>query len=329
MKGGTEAFPYRLCQEINANAGTFSTIHFACDSRPVKIIKVTPRSRWDAFVTRTSSTMALNTEAQCLMCCEHPNIITLFTFVESETALYLELEYLPKGDLCRHLMLAGPYGDEDARALASELLTALLYLKTRDIIHRDIKPDNILRTGKKTPFALKLADFGCSRHICAGCTTLCGTPAYMAPELNTTKKQFPWPGYGMETDVWSLGVVYFLLRYGELPFDLDGRGSPELSTLWSPTRETNSAPPLPCATLTLVGLLQPEPTKRISLSTMRNIHENSQQNRNDATSQTTENNGTQKCFAKTQRRNTTVGGSLATAYLGFVVAAACWTSVWR
>jgi serine/threonine protein kinase len=207
------------------------------------------------------------------LCCEHPNIITLFTFVESETALYLELEYLPKGDLCRHLMLAGPYGDEDARALASELLTALLYLKTRDIIHRDIKPDNILRTGKKTPFALKLADFGCSRHICAGCTTLCGTPAYMAPELNTTKKQFPWPGYGMETDVWSLGVVYFLLRYGELPFDLDDRGSPELSTLWSPTRETNSAPLLPCATLTLVGLLQPEPTKRISLSTMRNIHE--------------------------------------------------------
>jgi serine/threonine protein kinase len=266
-EGHTEAFPYRLCRQINANAGTFSTIHVACDSRPGMVIKVTSRSRWDAFVTRTSSTMAFDTEVQCLRCCEHPNIIALSTFVESETALYLELEYLPKGDLCRHLMRAGPYGDQDARALASELLAALLYLKTRDIIHRDIKPDNILRTGKETPLALKLADFGCSRHVCAGCTTLCGTPAYMAPELNMAVKQFPRPGYGMETDVWSFGVVYFLLHYGEPPFDLDDRGNPELSTLWSPRRETNFAPIHPRATLTLAGMLQPEPAKRISLST--------------------------------------------------------------
>jgi serine/threonine protein kinase len=90
----------------------------------------------------------------------------------------------------------------------------------------------------------------------------------MAPELNMTLRQFPQPGYGVETDVWSFGVVCFLLHYEEPPFDKDDHGYPEMSSLWSPTNVTSFAPIHPSATMTLAGMLQPEPAKRNSLSTI-------------------------------------------------------------
>ena len=209
----------------------FSSVYLALNGKEKSAIKVLQRSRWESFAGSQKTTVPSDNEILCLLQCVHPNIVPLMTSLVTYNAVYIEMPYLPKGDLCKHLMRQGPYCDAEARALGSEILTALLYVQSHDVMHRDIKPDNILCTGLPSPLALKLIDFGLSRRIRTGCRTICGTPSYMAPELHTTAEQFPSPGYRTETDAWSFGIVYFLFHFGESPFDLDDRHNPDFSTM--------------------------------------------------------------------------------------------------
>ena len=88
----------------------------------------------------------------------------------------------------------------------------------------------------------------------------------MPPELDITSQQFPLPGYGMEVDAWSFGVVYFLLKHGTYPFDTNAHGYPDVATLWMPAHDAGPALSRQSVARIWAGLLQPLATERIRLS---------------------------------------------------------------
>jgi tRNA A-37 threonylcarbamoyl transferase component Bud32 len=161
----------------------------------------------------------LKNEISILKLVSHPNIIHMDGFYESKTHIYFVIEFIEGGDLLTNILKRSVYSDVELKNLAKTIGECLGYLHELGIIHRDIKPENILCdnvTGK-----LILTDFGLSQMILPNnkLSDPCGTLDYVAPEV------LELGGYGMETDVWSLGIILYLVYYGRLPFtgldDLD------------------------------------------------------------------------------------------------------------
>jgi tRNA A-37 threonylcarbamoyl transferase component Bud32 len=153
-------------------------------------------------------------EATALASMQHPNILTVFDFGEYTNAPYLVSEYLAGGTL-RHRM-GRQIPPAEASLLLIPVAEALAYAHASGIVHRDVKPANVLFTTAGTP---KLADFGIARLLgMEGSTQLTGTgmgmgtPAYMAPEQ--------WHGdVSPSVDIYALGVVFFEMLTGRLPFE--------------------------------------------------------------------------------------------------------------
>ncbi|KAK8402007.1 hypothetical protein O3P69_001231 [Scylla paramamosain] len=150
----------------------------------------------------------------------HPSILQLYTFFEDQEYVYLVLEVCVKGELQKHLKNLGRVLTEDeAREYLRQIVDGMLYLHSKAIIHRDLTLSNILLDGQQQ---VKIADFGLAtqlqrpddRH-----TTMCGTPNYISPEVVTRSS------HGLESDVWSLGCMLFIMLVGHPPFD--GKGLKE------------------------------------------------------------------------------------------------------
>ncbi|KAI0333827.1 kinase-like protein [Cubamyces sp. BRFM 1775] len=147
-------------------------------------------------------------------------IVPLEGSFEDSDNFYFLTEYYPRGDLMKWMKKHGKVPENQARLWCAELLVALEYLHKRRIVHRDVKPENILldRDGH-----IALADFGIARDFKRqddgrpwNHTThsLVGTPGYVAPEVYSGK-------YSYEADVWGAGVVLYCMLVGKLPFGLD------------------------------------------------------------------------------------------------------------
>merc|ERR1719443_933073 len=138
------------------------------------------------------------------------------------------MELLEGGDLLQYILEHGAFSEGAARVLFAELAAGVKYLHERNIVHRDLKPENILLTSKDDPASLhlKIADFGLARKNMKSrdCRTFCGTPHYFAPEVINTfrdKETFA-AGYGKQADMWSLGVILYIMLSGIPPFEEDG-----------------------------------------------------------------------------------------------------------
>lgn len=144
----------------------------------------------------------------------HPNILQLFGFFWDASYIYMILEYASNGDL--HSLLQkqpGRHFDEARVAgFAMQIISALAYCHQMHVIHRDLKPQNILVTSKAK---LKLADFGWAVHTYPNERrwTLCGTLDYMPPEIVHAIH-----GHSFGVDVWSLGILTYELSSGQPPF---------------------------------------------------------------------------------------------------------------
>jgi len=147
---------------------------------------------------------------------EGPYVVRLLdVFYEPDRTMMVQ-EIMKGGDLLDKLTEIEVYTPKDARKVSRTLLEALAYCHKKGICHRDIKPENILLVNENDLTHIKIADFGCAKRITGPkcMKTLCGSPQYVAPELLTHDD-----GYNEMCDMWSCGVVIYVLLGGYAPFD--------------------------------------------------------------------------------------------------------------
>lgn len=158
----------------------------------------------------------LQTEMDILKKVKHANIIALEDLFETADHFYIVTELVTGGELFDKIVEKGNYGESDAAVLVSKILSAIEYLHHLGIVHRDLKPENLLLKDHTDISEVKLADFGLSKIVGqTGFTmmqTACGTPGYVAPEVLKAC------GYGPEVDLWSIGVITYILLCGFPPF---------------------------------------------------------------------------------------------------------------
>jgi beta-lactam-binding protein with PASTA domain len=156
-------------------------------------------------------------EAQSAAALSHPNIVSIFDRGESEDGTYyIAMEYLPGGTLKDRILKRGALPAHTAAAVALQMAEALRAAHERDVIHRDIKPHNILITASGD---VKVTDFGIARAASSSTMTrtghILGTAHYISPE------QAMGEHVGPASDLYSLGVVLYEMLTGKLPFDAD------------------------------------------------------------------------------------------------------------
>lgn len=179
----------------------------------------------------------LREEAQIMKTLNHPSIIKIHDTYETNHVIYIVMELVRGGDLFDSIVVRGRYTEEQARDTMTQIFSAVQYLHNNDIIHRDLKPENILLMepdgggGSVVPGAspvdkgnqVRITDFGLAKKTTQeGLKTFCGTPQYFAPEVLKRRSSVTGAGrYGKAADMWSLGVILFILLSGTFPFDED------------------------------------------------------------------------------------------------------------
>ncbi|KAK9537768.1 hypothetical protein VZT92_005351 [Zoarces viviparus] len=152
-------------------------------------------------------------EVQIMKLLNHPHIIKLYQVMETKDMLYIVTEYAKNGEMFDHLTSNGRMSEDEARKKFWQILTAVDYCHRHHIVHRDLKTENLLLDANMN---IKLADFGFGNFYNARepLSTWCGSPPYAAPEVFEGKEY-----EGPQLDIWSLGVVLYVLVCGSLPFD--------------------------------------------------------------------------------------------------------------
>lgn len=144
---------------------------------------------------------------------KHPNIVRVLDFFEEPKFFYIVLEYLDGGELFDRIVKKSFYNEKEARDVVCLVLRAIQYCHHLNIVHRDLKPENLLLTSKDDDADTKIADFGFAVKVTGNnITTQCGTPGYIAPEILENKP------YGLAVDMWSFGVILYILLGGYPPF---------------------------------------------------------------------------------------------------------------
>lgn len=153
----------------------------------------------------------------------HPHVMRLFEFYEDARSYNLVTEMVVGGELFDRIVERKHYNELIASRLVKTLLQTLDFLHSHGIVHRDLKPENLLLSSHEDDADIKLADFGFAKHTSQRLDTICGTPDYIAPEivslmdLRKVPKQNR-PQYGTKCDIWSAGVITYILLGGYPPF---------------------------------------------------------------------------------------------------------------
>eukprot|EP00968_Pinguiococcus_pyrenoidosus_P012794 scaffold1136_cov260-Pinguiococcus_pyrenoidosus.AAC.25 len=189
--------------------------------------------RWQVMsketVTEYKMHEALREEVEILLMIDHPHVIKAYEFFEDEFDYYLSTELLTGGELFDRIVETRKYSERNARDLAHVLLrlkheansgappghlvSTIGYLHDMDVVHRDIKPENLLLVNSDDDTQVKIADFGFAKRLQGKKSdTACGTPGYIGPEILRGE------AYGVEVDIFSVGVVLYILLSGRPPF---------------------------------------------------------------------------------------------------------------
>ena len=148
----------------------------------------------------------------------HPNIVRLIDFYDEPSQYLIAMEYLEGGELFDRIVKKAYYNEKEARDLAQIFLSAVKYMHDRNVVHRDLKPENLLLKSQSDDADVKIADFGFATIAeTDSLTEQCGTPGYVAPEILGHKK------YGKAVDMWSVGVITYILLGGYPPFHDDNQ----------------------------------------------------------------------------------------------------------
>mmetsp|Transcript_13915 Transcript_13915/g.15701 ORF Transcript_13915/g.15701 Transcript_13915/m.15701 type:complete len:334 (+) Transcript_13915:68-1069(+) len=158
--------------------------------------------------------LALKDEIGILKQLDHPNIINLYDVFDESEHYYLVTEIMRGGELFDRIVTKTFYNEKEARDVCKILFEALNFCHERDVAHRDLKPENLLLMSRDNDRDIKIADFGFAKRVSSEhcLLTQCGTPGYVAPEI------LHGVPYGTKSDMWSLGVIAYILLGGYPPF---------------------------------------------------------------------------------------------------------------
>uniref|UniRef100_A0A183CFT1 Protein kinase domain-containing protein n=1 Tax=Globodera pallida TaxID=36090 RepID=A0A183CFT1_GLOPA len=156
---------------------------------------------------------SLENEIRVLKRLAHNNIVQLYDTYDEKFNVYLVMELVTGGELFDRIVAKGSYTEKDASNLIRQVLEAVSFMHDNGVVHRDLKPENLLYYNQDDDSKIMISDFGLSKTEESGImATACGTPGYVAPEV---LQQRP---YGKAVDVWSIGVIAYILLCGYPPF---------------------------------------------------------------------------------------------------------------
>jgi calcium/calmodulin-dependent protein kinase I len=188
--------------------GGFSVVVKATrkDTKEVVAVKIIEKNQSEEEL------QLLQREIDILKKLSHQNIISLKEVYDEKETIYLVMELVQGGELFDQIVSRGTYSEADAANIVRQILDAVAYMHDNGIAHRDLKPENLLCSGDEHN-TIKVTDFGLSKDFStASLRTSCGTPDYVAPEV---LKGQP---YDNTVDIWSIGVITYILLCGFPPF---------------------------------------------------------------------------------------------------------------
>jgi len=199
---------YTMGKEIGR--GGFSIVYEAtCKENGNQVaVKVIDKNKQD-----DEQIVLLRREITIMRKLDHPNIVKLYDVYDEDKTISLVLEYVRGGEFYDEIVKRGSFTEDDACKVIQQVLSATAYLHSNGIAHRDLKPENLLLSSVDR-LEVKIADFGLSKDftMASAMTTCCGSPSYVAPEV------LQQGTYNDVCDIWSIGVILYVLLSGYLPF---------------------------------------------------------------------------------------------------------------
>ncbi|XWS09487.1 hypothetical protein CRYUN_Cryun40dG0088900 [Craigia yunnanensis] len=195
--------------------GAFAKVYHARNVRTGQSVAIKAVSKQKVFKGGFMAHAHVKREIAIMRRLHHPNIVKLIEVLATKTKIYFVMEFAKGGELFTKIA-RGRFSEDLSRRYFQQLISAVGFCHSRGVFHRDLKPENLLLDEN---WNLKVTDFGLSAvtdqvRPDGLLHTLCGTPAYVAPEILAKK------GYdGAKVDVWSCGIVLYVLHAGYLPFN--------------------------------------------------------------------------------------------------------------
>lgn len=241
--------------------GTFAKVKFATNTETGENVAVKVLAK--STILKHKMVNQIKREISIMKIVRHPYIVRLHEVLASKTKIYIILEFITGGELFDKIVHQGKLHGFESRRYFQQLIDAVDYCHSKGVYHRDLKPENLLLDSRGK---LKVSDFGLSALQQQGAGllhTTCGTPNYLAPEVLSNQ------GYdGSAADVWSCGVILYVLMAGYLPFE-----ETDLPTLYRKISAAEfSCPPWfsPEAKSLIRRILDPNPKTRINIEGIKN-----------------------------------------------------------
>ncbi|KAL4463768.1 hypothetical protein ABPG72_022822 [Tetrahymena utriculariae] len=189
-------------------SGTYGNVYKAKkkDSKIIRAVKQIPKSK-------VKNAERFKREIEIMRTLDHPNIIKLYETFEDDRNIYLVMEVCEGGELFDRIIEKGRFTEIEARSIFSQIMQAINYCHSNGIAHRDLKPENFLFLTKHDDSPIKVIDFGLSKNFDnkQAMKTKAGTPYYISPEVLEGN-------YDESCDIWSSGVILYILLSGVPPF---------------------------------------------------------------------------------------------------------------
>ncbi|KAL5704741.1 cAMP-dependent protein kinase [Ranunculus cassubicifolius] len=240
--------------------GTFAKVKFAQNTETGESVAMKILDR--TTIIKHKMVDQIKREISIMKLVRHPYVVRLHEVLASRTKIYIILEFITGGELFDKIVHHGRLSEAESRRYFHQLIDGVDYCHSKGVYHRDLKPENLLVDSLGN---LRISDFGLSALPPQGVSilrTTCGTPNYVAPEVLSHK------GYdGAVADVWSCGVILYVLLAGYLPFD-----EIDLTTLYSKIEKSEFSCPswFPVGAKSLIHrMLDPNPQTRIRIEEIR------------------------------------------------------------
>uniref|UniRef100_A0A0D6QTB0 non-specific serine/threonine protein kinase n=1 Tax=Araucaria cunninghamii TaxID=56994 RepID=A0A0D6QTB0_ARACU len=243
--------------------GTFAKVYHARNIKTGESVAIKVMDK--AKIMQIGMIDQIKREISIMRLVRHPNIVQLYEVMASKTKIYFVMEYVKGGELFKKVQ-KGRLKEAEARKYFQQMISAVDFCHSRGVYHRDLKPENLLLDENGD---LKVSDFGLSAlpeqfRQDGLLHTTCGTPAYVAPEVIVKK------GYdGAKADIWSCGVILFVLMAGYLPFQ-----DPNVMVMYRKILKGEFKCPRwfsQAAVRVILNLLNPNPRARITIPRLMEV----------------------------------------------------------